>query len=43
MRKETISLNQKKQQRLMVFNHVEREDLTGKQAKDFSQRGCHGL
>ena len=32
MRKETISLNRKEQQRLMVLNQVERGDLTGKQA-----------
>ena len=32
MRKETVSLNQKEQQPLMVLNWVERGDLTGKQA-----------
>ena len=32
MKKETVLLNQKEQQRLMVLNRVERGDLTGKQA-----------
>lgn len=32
MEKETISLNQKEQQRLMVLNRVERGELVGKQA-----------
>lgn len=32
MRKETVSLNQKEQQRLMVLNRVEGGDLTGKEA-----------
>jgi transposase len=32
MRKETVSLNQKEQQRLMVLNRVERRELTGVEA-----------
>ncbi len=31
MRKETVSLNQKEQQRVMVLNGIERGDLTGKE------------
>lgn len=32
MRKETVSLNWKEQQRVMVLNHVERGEITGEQA-----------